>query len=145
LIKVPPKIKVPVVIRALIIALCCCACEPPSAAHATDNDSLYQAWQQQLSNIQLSGSGIVTKILRDDVKGSRHQRFILKVNAQQTILVAHNIDLAPRIPNLREGDTVEFYGEYEWNAKGGVLHWTHKAPHNRHPHGWLRHQDKQYW
>lgn len=145
MIKAPPAIKVPLVIRALIIALCCCACEPPPAAHATGNDSLYQAWQQQLSNIQLSGSGIVTKILRDDVKGSRHQRFILKVNAQQTILIAHNIDLAPRIPNLREGDTIEFYGEYEWNAKGGVLHWTHKSPHNRHPHGWLRHQDKQYW
>ncbi len=58
------------------------------------------------------------------------KNFILKLNSGQTLLVAHNIDLAPRIPNLQVGDSVEFYGEYEWNKKGGVLHWTHKDPQN---------------
>ena len=62
----------------------------------------------------------------------------------QTLLVAHNIDLAPRIEGLRTGDTVEFYGEYEWNPKGGVIHWTHHAPNNDHVGGWLRHAGRTY-
>ncbi|EGR2531390.1 DUF3465 domain-containing protein, partial [Vibrio cholerae] len=101
------------------------------------NDAaLQQAYQSQQSDLQVQGFGQVAKVLPDDNDGSRHQKFILKLNSGQTLLVAHNIDLAPRIPNLKVGDSVEFYGEYEWNKKGGVLHWTHKDPQNRHAHGW---------
>ncbi|EGR0680193.1 DUF3465 domain-containing protein, partial [Vibrio cholerae] len=104
------------------------------------NDAvLQQAYQSQQSDLQVQGLGQVVKVLPDDNDGSRHQKFILKLNSGQTLLVAHNIDLAPRIPNLKVGDSVEFYGEYEWNKKGGVLHWTHKDPQNRHAHGWLKH------
>ncbi|TXX75016.1 DUF3465 domain-containing protein, partial [Vibrio cholerae] len=93
------------------------------------NDAvLQQAYQSQQSDLQVQGLGQVVKVLPDDNDGSRHQKFILKLNSGQTLLVAHNIDLAPRIPNLKVGDSVEFYGEYEWNKKGGVLHWTHKDP-----------------
>ncbi|HFG1582155.1 TPA: DUF3465 domain-containing protein, partial [Vibrio cholerae] len=103
------------------------------------NDAvLQQAYQSQQSDLQVQGFGQVAKVLPDDNDGSRHQKFILKLNSGQTLLVAHNIDLAPRIPNLKVGDSVEFYGEYEWNKKGGVLHWTHKDPQNRHAHGWLK-------
>ncbi|MEB3771919.1 DUF3465 domain-containing protein, partial [Vibrio cholerae] len=106
------------------------------------NDAvLQQAYQSQQSDLQVQGLGQVVKVLPDDNDGSRHQKFILKLNSGQTLLVAHNIDLAPRIPNLKVGDSVEFYGEYEWNKKGGVLHWTHKDPQNRHAHGWLKHND----
>ncbi|ENJ5925913.1 DUF3465 domain-containing protein, partial [Vibrio cholerae] len=80
------------------------------------NDAvLQQAYQSQQSDLQVQGFGQVAKVLPDDNDGSRHQKFILKLNSGQTLLVAHNIDLAPRIPNLKVGDSVEFYGEYEWN------------------------------
>ncbi|EJE4214358.1 DUF3465 domain-containing protein [Vibrio cholerae] len=109
------------------------------------NDAvLQQAYQSQQSDLQVQGFGQVVKVLLDDNDGSRHQKFILKLNSGQTLLVAHNIDLAPRIPNLKVGDSVEFYGEYEWNKKGGVLHWTHKDPQNRHAHGWLKHNGQVY-
>ncbi|AKB04790.1 DUF3465 domain-containing protein [Vibrio cholerae] len=109
------------------------------------NDAiLQQAYQSQQSDLQVQGLGQVVKVLPDDNDGSRHQKFILKLNSGQTLLVAHNIDLAPRIPNLKVGDIVEFYGEYEWNKKGGVLHWTHKDPQNRHDHGWLKHNGQVY-
>ncbi len=84
--------------------------------HANDS-VLQQAYQSQQSDLQVQGFGQVVKVLPDDNDGSKHQKFILKLNSGQTLLVAHNIDLAPRIPNLKVGDSVEFYGEYEWNKK----------------------------
>ena len=109
------------------------------------NDSvLNDAYSNHKSDVQVQGAGNVLKLLSDDNKGSRHQRFIIQLESGQTILVAHNIDLAPKITNLRVNDFIEFYGEYEWNSKGGVIHWTHRDPNNRHAHGWLRHNGSTY-
>lgn len=93
---------------------------------------------------QVQGSGKVVRILSDDNEGSRHQRFILELASGQTVLVAHNIDLAPRISGIRTGDTVSFYGEYEPNPQGGVIHWTHHDPQGRHVGGWLEHRGQRY-
>ena len=103
-----------------------------------------RAFEARRSDVQVRGRGVVIKLLSDDNKGSRHQRFILRLPSGNTLLVAHNIDLAPRVDSLRVGDAVEFYGEYEWNDKGGVLHWTHDDPQGRHVAGWLRHRGLRY-
>jgi hypothetical protein len=105
---------------------------------------LQEAYKKQESGLQVNGKGVVIKKLSDDVDGSRHQRFILKLASGQTLLIAHNIDLAPRIDELMLGDNVEFYGEYEWNSKGGVIHWTHHDPSNKHVVGWLKHGGRKY-
>jgi len=99
---------------------------------------LGQAFANHLSNLQVQGTGMVTKILADDLIGDRHQRFILRLNSNQTLLIAHNIDIAPRLGALKVGDTVSFYGEYEWNNEGGVIHWTHHDPAGSHIGGWLK-------
>ena len=112
--------------------------------NATNAQQITNAFQNKHSDSQVSGSGIVINNLADDTKGSKHQKFILKLSSGQTLLVAHNIDLAPRINTLHNGDTVEFYGEYEWNAKGGVVHWTHRDPDGRHVNGWLKHKGVTY-
>jgi hypothetical protein len=52
--------------------------------------------------------------------------------------------IAPRIPDPREGDLVQFSGEYEWNVKGGVIHYTHRATGGTHISGWLEHAGKRY-
>lgn len=109
-----------------------------------NDERLRQAFAFSENDLQIDGRGTVDRILPDDLDGSRHQRFILRTGTGQTLLVAHNIDLAPRIPNLRVGDTVEFYGEYEYNDKGGVIHWTHHDPRGRHVGGWLKHNGKTY-
>lgn len=110
---------------------------------ATEND-IEALFEQRRSDVQVRGVGTVSTTLSDDDEGSRHQRFILELASGHTLLIAHNIDLAPRIDSLRKGDRVEFYGEYEWNEKGGVIHWTHHDPQGRHVGGWLKHQGRVY-
>lgn len=116
----------------------------PAGGTAPDETRLFEAYQKQQSGVQVTGRGRVTRILPDDNDGSRHQRFVLELASGQTLLVAHNIDLARRLSELREGDTVAFSGEYEWNEQGGVLHWTHHDPAGTHPGGWLEHRGKHY-
>ncbi|ABZ78056.1 putative cold-shock DNA-binding domain protein [Shewanella halifaxensis HAW-EB4] len=117
---------------------------PVSAEQDNSTGVLQRAFEQGLSNLQVQSRGVVSKVLADDNKGSRHQRFILTLPHGQTVLVAHNIDLAPRISDLNVGDSVEFYGEYEWNKRGGVVHWTHHDPQGRHIGGWLKHNGQTY-
>lgn len=106
--------------------------------------SVKSAYESHQSDVQVKGNGTVIRILKDDNEGSRHQKFILKLPSGQTILIAHNIDLAPRIDSISKGDQVQFYGEYEWNKKGGVVHWTHHDPKGHHTGGWLKHNGSTY-
>ena len=99
---------------------------------------------QQSKKVQVEGVGNVVKILPDDTHGSKHQRFIVRTPEGVTVLIAHNIDLAKRVENLKRGDTVQFFGEYVWNEKGGVVHWTHHDPGGRHIGGWLKHKGVVY-
>ncbi|EML1064953.1 DUF3465 domain-containing protein [Acinetobacter nosocomialis] len=107
-------------------------------------DTIKAAYDRRQSNVQVQGSGRVKAILREDNDGTKHQKFILVLKNGLSILVAHNIDLAPKIEDLHKGDIVEFNGEYEYNEKGGVLHWTHHDPQNRHENGWLKHNGHIY-
>jgi hypothetical protein len=115
-----------------------------SAVDLTADDPLATAFKNKSSSVQVSGAGVVVRLLADDEQGSRHQRFILEMPSGQTVLVAHNIDLAPRIDALKVGDRVEFNGAYEWNDQGGVIHWTHHDPKGRHEWGWLKHTGELY-
>lgn len=129
----------PVQPRPGIVPVC-----PPTAPTVTSDQQLRSAFERRQSNLQIAGSGTVVRLLSDDLEGSRHQRFILRLRSGQTVLVAHNIDLAPRVASLRVGDIVAFYGEYEWSEEGGVIHWTHHDPAGRHVAGWLKHKGKTY-
>lgn len=107
-------------------------------------DDLSVAFQQRRSGFQVVGEGVVSRLLSDDNEGRRHQRFLLTLSSGQTLLIAHNIDLAPRLRMVRIGDTVAFNGVYEWNEKGGVVHWTHQDPRGRHVPGWLKHRGQVF-
>jgi hypothetical protein len=82
--------------------------------------------------------------LSDDLAGSRHQKLIVKLNSGQTILIALNIDLAKRVEPIQECDRIAFKGEFQWNERGGVIHWTHHDPNEKHVDGWLKHDGKIY-
>lgn len=109
------------------------------------NDTvLRQAYLSQQSDFQVQGTGQFVRVLPDDNQGDKQQKFIIRLANRQTILIAHNIDLAPRLPNLQIGDSIEFYGEYEWSNQGGVIHWTHHDPKKLHVGGWLVHKGIKY-
>ena len=101
---------------------------------------------EEIISIRQSGQIVnfeaqVIKLLRDDLKGDKHQKLIMKIK-NHTLLLAHNIDIAPRIP-VKIGDTLVVQGEYEWNDQGGLVHWTHRS-NNQHPGGWVLHKNIKY-
>ena len=116
---------------------------PKNTASSDDTALLKSAYEQQRSEVWMHLNARVVKLLSDDNEGSRHQRFILKPNTDFTVLVAHNIDLAQRVP-LQKGDTISLYGRYEWTERGGVIHWTHHDPKGYEPGGWIEHQGRKY-
>jgi Protein of unknown function (DUF3465) len=117
---------------------------PTIASSSMDAGAIIEAYGARRNLPQVQGSGVVTKVLKDDTKGLKHQKFLLKVSDNITILIAHNIDLAPRVADIAEGDTVAYKGEYIYTPKGGTVHWTHKDPRGHHAGGWLQHNGQKY-
>ncbi|MEZ5543510.1 MAG: DUF3465 domain-containing protein [Pseudomonadota bacterium] len=110
---------------------------------AGDAAAVQAAFTAHRSGVWLETGGRVSRLLADDNDGSRHQRFILTVGDGHTVMVAHNIDLAERIP-VRTGARLSLRGRYEWNERGGVIHWTHHDPQGREQGGWINWNGKRY-
>jgi hypothetical protein len=111
---------------------------PPASA------SVDRAFESRRSGVPVEGRGRVVRILPDDDAGSRHQRFIVRLDSGTTVLVAHAFDVAGRVSPLGVGDEVSFRGEYVWNPRGGIVHWTHHDPEGRHAAGWIRRGDRVF-
>lgn len=132
------------VLTLLAVGVFGCAPRSEQGLSSESDRILRRAFESQTSKLEVEGRGVVKRILSDDNEGSRHQRFVLELSSGQTLLISHNVDLAPRIPDLQQGDEVDFRGEYDWNPEGGVIHWTHHDPAGHHPGGWLKHQGQTY-
>jgi len=117
--------------------------EAVDAGLQTGSHAVEQAFAAQRSGLWLETSGRVIRVLKDDNEGARHQKFVLELDDGHSVLVAHNIDLARRIP-AREGLSLTVRGRYEWNERGGVIHWTHHDPDGREQGGWIEVGDVRY-
>ncbi len=116
-----------------------------STADQIDNDQEVLAAQQaQRRKVEVTVAEHVFKLLPDDRKGLPHQRFLLQLDNGTTVLIAHDIKLAPYVQNLQPGDFVRIHGEYIWNERGGVIHWTHHDPGGRHEPGWIDFNGQRY-
>ena len=115
-----------------------------STPSLSDNAAIARAFANHARDVRVDGSGSVSRVLSDDNQGERHQRFLVLLPTGQSILIVHNIDIAPRVDNLRVGDEIEFEGEYVWNDRGGLVHWTHHDPSSRHRPGWVKHAGHVY-
>ncbi|GAA4477965.1 DUF3465 domain-containing protein [Microbacterium panaciterrae] len=113
------------------------ASSAPGSEPAAGDDPIRPLFDGRRSGVEVQGTGVVSRILPDDDQGSRHQKFLLTTPGGVSILIAHNIDIAPRLDGLAVGDRVGFLGDYEWSDKGGTVHWTHHDPSGQHQNGWL--------
>ena len=117
--------------------------QPADADITAADNVVQQAYAARRSGQWLETSGHVGRVLRDDNEGARHQKFILELNDGHTVMVAHNIDLAERIP-VGKWMALAVRGRYEWNERGGVIHWTHHDPDGRLQGGWILLNDVRY-
>ncbi len=113
------------------------------SAEIIEDRTIEKLYANRQSGEMVEFEGKIIKQLSDDNDGSRHQRFIVQLDSQQTVLIAHNIDLAPRVP-IGVNKNIRIYGQYEWNEKGGVIHWTHADPAGDYEAGWIKYQGKVY-
>lgn len=106
-------------------------------------DQVIAAQDQHAIKQQVTFTAPVKKLLPDDRQGSKHQKFLLALDNGSTILVAHNIDLAPYLP-IQPGTIINISGEYIWNRKGGLVHFTHRATRRGHMGGWVEVGGQRY-
>ena len=135
----------PLTILITVFSLCVGLCAGCSNASNGDRDSsVARAFEQHRKDVLVEDEGVVSRVLSDDTSGRTHQRFIVRLLSGQTVLIEHNTDLAPRVEGLGVGDSISFSGEYVWNDKGGLVHWTHHDPAGRRPSGWIKHNGRTY-
>ncbi len=135
-----------------LLLLACSKAESPASLDNASKQAIAQTnasviadlYAKKHSQVWVEDNGIVVKVLADDVNGARHQRFLVKVGTDQTLLFVHNIDLAARVENIKLGDHIAFSGEYIYNPKGGIIHWTHHDPQGKHKAGWIKLNGKIY-
>ncbi|HTP39677.1 MAG TPA: DUF3465 domain-containing protein [Steroidobacteraceae bacterium] len=114
------------------------------AAPADSPGDVDAAFAAHARNQPVTAVGVVQRVLPDDTQGLRHQRFILRVPSGLTVMVAHDIDQAPRVPDLEAGAALTAQGEYLWNPQGGIVHWTHHDRSGRHAPGWIDYRGQRY-
>jgi hypothetical protein len=134
------------VLVGLLVILCAGCKSTPGRAVApsvTDDSQIVAFEQAHRMNTEITGKVKVYKLLREDDEGLRHEKFLVMLSDGTTVLVAHSIDKAPSVPVSPE-DTIIIHGEYVWNPKGGVIHWTHHSDSPKHEGGWIDFKGKRY-
>jgi hypothetical protein len=106
------------------------------------NAAVYDAWRYHRAHLEVTADGSVARILgtRRGPSGV-HEGFLLHLRGAGghglTVRVEDNVDITGPIP-LTEGDDVEVRGEYIYDPRGGLIHYTHRDPGGRHAGGYVR-------
>ena len=124
-----------------LVLLLAQACAPPTA----DNAAVERDYAEKRSAVEVTAEGVVTTVLTDESGPSgTHQRFIVRlVGSTQTVLVDNNVTIGQRAP-VSPGDDVIVHGEYVWNERGGLIHFTHHDPAPNHEGGWIELKGLRY-
>jgi hypothetical protein len=128
--------------RAFALAVLLTACAGTSNP---DNSAIVQDFQGHRSNVEVTADGSVLTLFPDRQSSTGiHEQFILRLAGSDiTVEVEHNISIGARVP-LTEGDRLIVHGEYIWNAKGGLIHFTHHDPQGKHEAGYIKDKGQTY-
>ena len=123
---------------ALWLASCGAAAQADDAAIAAD-------YHNHQSNVEVTADGTVVRLLADRTSSTgTHEQFIIKLSSQNlTVEIEHNISIGTRVP-VADGDHVIVHGEYVWNSKGGLIHFTHHDPQGTHEGGYIEDNGRTY-
>jgi Protein of unknown function (DUF3465) len=129
-------------VAALVSALWLAGC---GAAAQADDAAIAADYHNHQSNVEVTADGTVVRLLADRTSSTgTHEQFIIKLSSQNiTVEIEHNISIAARVP-VAEGDHVIVHGEYVWNSKGGLIHFTHHDPQGTHEAGYIEDNGKTY-
>jgi Protein of unknown function (DUF3465) len=112
------------------------------------NADVYDAWREQRSYVEVTAQGSAARIfgIRKGPSGA-HEGFLLHLRGAAghglTVKVEDNIDITGPVP-LQAGDDVELRGEYIYDPRGGIIHYTHHDPRGAHPPGYIRVRGRTY-
>ncbi|GAC1443086.1 MAG: hypothetical protein NVS3B17_11300 [Vulcanimicrobiaceae bacterium] len=129
-------------------ALAACAPHDSAANGRVHNAAAYEAWRAGRSKVEVTVDGSVARLLGTRAgRHGAHEGFLLHLSGAEgrglTVRVEDNIDLTGPIP-LREGQFVEVRGEYVYDARGGIVHYTHRDPRANHVAGYVLVDGKYY-
>jgi hypothetical protein len=134
-------------LAATLTLLLCVACSHASSSNEP-NAAVYDAWREQRSYVEVTAQGSAAQLLgiRTGPSGA-HEGFLLHLRGAEgrglTVKVEDNIDITGPVP-LQSGDDVEVRGEYIYNSRGGIIHYTHHDPRGAHPPGYIRVRGRTY-
>jgi len=102
-----------------------------------DDSDLIRAVRDQRDVHFIQAGGVrVIRLLPDDSRGRRHQKWLIRLSNGSTVFCVYNIDFADYIP-LKVNDLIDLGGEFLWAQKGPLLHWLHVDPKRKRPDGFV--------
>lgn len=103
---------------------------------ANDSDIVRAVNDQRRVDYVEGGGLVVTKILPDDNRGLKHQKWLVRLSNGITMQAVYNSDMCPRVP-VKAGDVIGMGGQFIWTKSGALLHWLHGDPKKRRPDGFV--------
>jgi hypothetical protein len=131
--------------RSALLGLVAAVLVACSGAAQPDDAAIVQDFQSHRSHVEVTADATVAQVLPDRVSATgTHEQFIIRLTSGDlTLLVEHNLSIAPRAP-VAVGDHVIVHGEYIWNTQGGLIHFTHHDPDGRHEGGFIQENGVTY-
>jgi hypothetical protein len=131
--------------RSALLGLVAAVLVACSGAAQPDDAAIVQDFQSHRSHVEVTADATVVQVLPDRVSATgTHEQFIIRLTSGDlTLLVEHNLSIAPRAP-VAVGDHVIVHGEYIWNTQGGLIHFTHHDPDGRHEGGFIQENGTTY-
>jgi len=102
-----------------------------------------QAFHERRTEFMSEVSGTVTRVLTIDRNNPGTQKFVMRLENGQSLLVIHDRVAAGEVP-ISIGDPVKVRGKYTWSETGGILQNTQHDPSIERRHGWVEHKGKRY-